>query len=219
MHTARFGYWETCTWLKDWNKRPIRHGAPREFSRFARVTGDSSLICKVRFADKPTTILSSFAEVGHQLDFRDEVGLGEPLCFHVREPSCDLIQRRSSNSRNVALDQVLEYVFISLLFDRLYANAREPIPSVVRSAAYPPGLSIIGPTAARARSRFLGVPRGCAYDALVILFGVRVAGRHIRKPLSPCNLLVSARHVVVPVHERALGVVPPRPNVEFEERR
>ena len=31
----------------------------------------------------------------------------------------------------------------------------------------------------RARSRFLGVPRGCAYDALVMLFGVRLAGRHI----------------------------------------
>jgi len=44
MHTARFGYWETCTWLKDWNKRPIHHGVPREFSRFARVTGYPYLI-------------------------------------------------------------------------------------------------------------------------------------------------------------------------------
>jgi hypothetical protein len=36
---------------------------------------------------------------------------------------------------------------------------------------------------------------------------------------SPCDLFVSARHIVVPVHEGALKVGTPRPNVEFEERR
>jgi hypothetical protein len=38
-------------------------------------------------------------------------------------------------------------------------------------------------------------------------------------PWALLPLMTCAGHVVVPVHERALGVVPPRPNVEFEERR
>jgi hypothetical protein len=38
-------------------------------------------------------------------------------------------------------------------------------------------------------------------------------------PWTVLFLLSCARHVVVPVHKRPLGIVPPCPNVEFEERR
>jgi len=37
--------------------------------------------------------------------------------------------------------------------------------------------------------------------------------------MSPSYLLICASHVVVPVHEVALRVVPPRPDVKLEERR
>jgi eukaryotic-like serine/threonine-protein kinase len=50
-------------------------------------------------------------------------------------------------------------------------------------------------------------------------FGSPGTGDAQHEPASPGNLLMCARHVVVPVHERALRVVPPRPNVEFEQRR
>ena len=37
-------------------------------------------------------------------------------------------------------------------------------------------------------------------------------------PLTSCNLLVSARNMVVPIHERAIWILPPCPDMEFEER-
>ena len=36
---------------------------------------------------------------------------------------------------------------------------------------------------------------------------------------APIDLLAFAGHVIVPVHERTVWVVPPRPNVQLEKRR
>ena len=38
------------------------------------------------------------------------------------------------------------------------------------------------------------------------------------EPTSPGSLLMGASHVVVPVHERALRVIPPRPDVKLVQR-
>jgi hypothetical protein len=44
-------------------------------------------------------------------------------------------------------------------------------------------------------------------------------GNGQRRQASRGNLLAGAAHVVIPIHERTLGVVAPRPNVQLEERR
>jgi len=66
-------------------------------------------------------------------------------------------------------------------------------------------------------SRFLVLVR-CAHDASVMLFRARDKETHSLGKRLP-DLLACAGYVVVPIHERTLGVVAPRPNVQFEERR
>lgn len=80
-------------------------------------------------------------------------------------------------------------------------------------------LSIIEPDGGRARSRFVGRPaRLRSTRRVAVWLDSRVPGTPAQSSVSS-DLLMCARHVVVPVHKWALGIVAPRPDVQFEERR